>query len=146
VMTLQSVSAATFFLTEVPTGYFSDRFKRKWAMICAALIRIVSVLSLMRAQNFHDLVVFEILFALSLCFDSGTDTAILYDTSEELKSTSGEPELGSSGLLSNRVFYLQIGVSFSRFGRNAGYLFIEVHDLWQPGSCFDSAFHCSFGG
>jgi MFS family permease len=113
VMTLQSVSAATFFLTEVPTGYFSDRFKRKWAMICAALIRIVSVLSLMRAQNFHDLVVFEILFALSLCFDSGTDTAILYDTSEELKSTSGEPELGSSGLLSNRVFYLQIGEAVS---------------------------------
>ncbi len=113
VMTLQSVSAATFFLTEVPTGYFSDRFKRKWAMVCAAVIRILSVLCLIQAQNFRDLVVFEVLFALSLCFDSGTDTAILYDTSEELRHTSGEPELGSSGLLSNRVFYLQIGEAVS---------------------------------
>ena len=113
VMTLQSISATTFLLSEVPTGYFSDRFKRKWAMVCAALIRILSVFSLMRAQNFSDLVIFEVLFALSLCFDSGTDTAILYDTSEELKHASGEPEIGSSGLLSNRVFYLQIGEAIS---------------------------------
>ncbi len=113
VMTLQSVNAATFFLTEVPTGYFSDRFKRKWAMVCAALIRILSVLSLIRAENFRDLVIFEILFALSLCFDSGTDTAILYDTSEELKQVSGDAEVGSNGLLSNRMFYLQIGEAVS---------------------------------
>jgi MFS family permease len=113
VMTLQSVSAATFFLTEVPTGYFSDRFKRKWAMICAAIIRIFSVMSLIQAHTFRDFVIFEVLFALSLCFDSGTDTAILYDTSEELKQVMGDEAVGSSGLLSNRVFYLQIGEAVS---------------------------------
>ncbi len=113
VMTLQSISAVTFFISEVPTGYFSDRFKRKWAMICAAVIRIFSVISLMLAKDYQDLWMFEVLFALSLCFDSGTDTAILYDTSEELKQLNGELEKGSNKLLSNRVVYLQIGEAVS---------------------------------
>ncbi len=114
VLTLQSVAAFTIFFFEVPTGVFADNFKRKWAMVCSAVLRIAAISCLVKAETFQGLLLFEILFSLSLCFDSGTDTAILYDSYAELKSIrSDTSEESTSKILASKIFCLQIGEAIS---------------------------------
>lgn len=114
VLSLQSVAAFTIVLFEVPTGYFADNFKRKWAMVCSAILRIIAIFCLLRAETFLELLSFEVLFSLSLCFDSGADTAILYDTYSELKRTKSEfSQESTSKILSSKIFCLQIGEALS---------------------------------
>ncbi|MFK7890004.1 MAG: MFS transporter, partial [Granulosicoccus sp.] len=68
------------FLLEVPSGYCSDRFGRKPTLIAAAVATALACIAFIAAPSFQILVVAQVLLAASMAFQSGSDSALLYDS------------------------------------------------------------------
>jgi MFS family permease len=84
VMLLQSVFAILVVLLEVPTGYFADIYGRKKTLILASVTLALAITSYSLGHNFYQFLLAEIFFALSMSFTSGTVSAIVYDTLQEI--------------------------------------------------------------
>ncbi len=67
-------------LSEVPSGYFSDRLGRRITMLVSAACFVASNVAFIAATDFTGLVFGQVLLALGMAFLSGTDTAFLYDS------------------------------------------------------------------
>lgn len=75
-------------LLEVPSGVFADFFGRKTSLVVAHLFQVVGFVILFYSQNFvHALIANLIIGGLS-AFNSGADTALVYDTLKESKKES----------------------------------------------------------
>lgn len=77
---LGSVSYFTVFLLEVPSGYFSDRFGRRPVLVFASLVAIIACVLFLLAESFSLLLVAQVLLASRIAFQSGSDSALLYDS------------------------------------------------------------------
>lgn len=77
---LNTISAISVVLFEVPTGVIADKIGRKYSIIAGAFFMGVSMLILAYAHSFFILAISEIVFALGMALRSGADTALLYDT------------------------------------------------------------------
>lgn len=75
VLLLGSVYYLGVVFFEVPSGYFSDRFGRRRTLGFAALSLVFSYAVFLMASSFWQLVVAQLLLALGLALNSGTDTA-----------------------------------------------------------------------
>ena len=84
VMILQSLFSIAVVFLEVPSGYFADIVGRKKTLIIAggALVCAVSVYSI--GDNFLHFLIAEMLFACGFSLISGTDSAFVYDTLQEI--------------------------------------------------------------
>lgn len=67
------------FLLEVPSGYSSDRFGRRPTLILASLMTLLACATFALADSFELLLVAQILLAAGVAFQSGSDSALLYD-------------------------------------------------------------------
>ncbi|MEM9623955.1 MAG: MFS transporter [Pseudomonadota bacterium] len=80
VFSLQALFGLVVLLTEVPSGYLADLLGRKNTLVVGAVIAALGHSSLLIADGFWTLAVFEILLGLSHSLISGADLALLYDT------------------------------------------------------------------
>jgi len=77
---LGSASYFSVFLLEVPSGYCSDRFGRRPTLILATLMTIIACALFTVANSFAMLLVAQVLLASRIAFQSGSDSALLYDS------------------------------------------------------------------
>jgi MFS family permease len=67
-------------LLEVPSGYLSDRFGRRPTLILAMLASATGCLLFVCTSSFASFAVAQLCFAAGMAFNSGTDSALLYDS------------------------------------------------------------------
>jgi MFS family permease len=76
---IQGVFRLAVLVLEVPTGYLADRWSRPAQLRAAALLWIMSMALLFRADSFEALLVAEMVAALSVSLSSGTVQAYLHE-------------------------------------------------------------------
>ena len=104
VFQLQAIFAITIVLLEVPSGYISDLLGRRRCLLLAGLLHGLAFTVLFWADSFMGFVVFELLAGVGVCFYSGTDVALLYDSLEALGDGRGKRRL-----LGRRLMWMQGG-------------------------------------
>lgn len=77
---LGSVYYFSVFMLEVPSGYCSDRFGRRPTLILASIMTIIACATFIFAQSFGMLLLAQVLLAAGIAFQSGSDSALLYDS------------------------------------------------------------------
>ena len=75
-----SIEALFSVIFEVPTGAIADLFGRKRTLILATVINILGIAVLSIGGNMAMFVVYAVLVSLARSLNSGTDTALMYDT------------------------------------------------------------------
>lgn len=68
------------FLLEVPSGYCSDRFGRRPTLILASIMTVIACALFAVADSFVVLLAAQVLLAAGIAFQSGSDSALLYDS------------------------------------------------------------------
>ncbi len=86
-MLLQSINAISISLLEVPTGAIADLIGRRFSLMISSIMFIVGLIIYVLTYNFYVFIVAEIMFGLGLCFKSGADSALLYDSLKEIGRT-----------------------------------------------------------
>jgi len=84
-----SVYYLTFFILEIPTGIFADKYGRKISLMFGAVLMVIGVFVCILANNFYHFAISEFIFASAVSFISGADSALIYDT---LVSTGKQDE------------------------------------------------------
>jgi len=79
---LQSVFAITVFILEIPSGYISDLLGRKNTLIASSCLKGIGFSLFPLASNLTMLIVAEVILGVAVSLQSGTDTALIYDTLE----------------------------------------------------------------
>jgi MFS family permease len=114
IMLLQSVSAVSIFLFEVPTGALADRIGRKYSVMLGAFLWAVGLQLYIVGNSFIVFMLSEITFSLGSAFKSGADSALIYDS---LKLLGREKEFSKiEGKARSYALYAQaIGSVLSSF-------------------------------
>jgi len=89
VIQLSAVYYLSVFVLEVPSGYFSDRIGRRTTLLIAASSLVVAHCCFIVAANFWWFAAGQFLLAMGIAMQSGTDTALHYDS---LKALGRESE------------------------------------------------------
>ena len=92
VLLLQAVFAGVVLAMEVPSGYIADVLGRKRALVTGAAFIALGHGSLLFAEGFAELAVFETLLGIGTSLVSGADLAILYDSEQALAGNSQHPD------------------------------------------------------
>jgi len=88
VMLLQSMVSILTVALEVPTGYFADIHGRKKTLMIASFSGALAMFTYSLGHNIWHFIPAEIFFAFAMSFMSGTTSAFLYDTLQDLKRES----------------------------------------------------------
>jgi MFS family permease len=78
VMMTQSAFAIVVALSELPTGYFADRFGRKRSLIVGSLIYTISFFYLVVARTYEGILIYEVAIGVGMGFINGADVALIY--------------------------------------------------------------------
>ncbi len=108
VMILQSIFAICAVILEIPTGYFADVYGRKKTLIIAAATGLIAIAIYSLGHNFFQFLIAEIFFALTVSFTSGTASAFVYDTLQDLGQ-----EKNYKKIWGNALFYGMIALALS---------------------------------
>jgi MFS family permease len=92
VLVLEALYYATVVLLELPSGWFSDRVGRKATLLVSSVMTVGSYAMYCVADDFALLAVAQIGTAAGTAFNSGTDSAFLFDT---LASEDRAHEMGA---------------------------------------------------
>ncbi len=68
------------FLLEVPSGYCSDRFGRRLTLILASVMTVIAGALFIMADSFAVFFAAQVMLAAGIAFQSGSDSALLYDS------------------------------------------------------------------
>ncbi len=104
VFSLQALFGLVVLLTEVPSGYLADVLGRKNTLVVGVVIAALGHSSLLVAEGFWTLAVFEVLLGLSHSLISGADLALLYDTELALGQSEEQQRQVVGKLYSARTF------------------------------------------
>ena len=85
VMILETIFTIVIFFSEIPSGAFADRVGRKWSLVLSALAASISWLIFGIGTTFFVFLIAQILIAFAWAFNSGADSALLYDSLKEMK-------------------------------------------------------------
>ncbi|SCY00614.1 MFS transporter [Alkaliphilus peptidifermentans] len=88
IMLLQSIAAFAVVLFEVPTGAIADRYSRKLSVIIGLALWVVSLTMYIVGSSFLTFAIAEVIFSIGICFKSGADNAIIYDSLKLLRKES----------------------------------------------------------
>ncbi len=80
IMLLQSISAVSVFVFEVPTGSIADKISRKFSLVISSVLCAFGLLLYILFSSFWVFAVAEILFGMGMTFSSGADSALLYES------------------------------------------------------------------
>ncbi len=117
IMLLQTISAISAMVFEVPTGAVADKLTRKLSLVISGFILALAMLIYIITDHFIFFAISEILFGLGLTFSSGADSAILF---ESLRSIDKEKEYQKrEGSAASNIFLGQ-----AVFSILSGYLYM----------------------
>jgi len=85
IMILQSLFSVMAIFLEIPSGYIADKVGRKKSLITATLAFIIGISLMSIGRSFGGFLVAEVFFAIAFAFNSGADSAFIYDTLKDLK-------------------------------------------------------------
>ncbi len=102
VFLLEAIYYVAVVATEVPSGYFSDRFGRRRTLLLSSLFLLLSYTVFAVARGFTVLAVAQVFLAMGFAFASGTDTSLHFDL---LRAAGREEEYGDrESRIGARVF------------------------------------------
>ena len=114
--------AAVYDLTssalEVPSGYFSDRLGRRLTLLMSLSMTMAGALIIGIGDGFAWLALGQVLLGAGTAFQSGTDSALLYDS---LIETGREDEVTAQELKAWRFMFSGLAVSAFLGGVIASY-------------------------
>ncbi len=76
----EAIFAAVIILLEVPSGWLSDIWKRKYVLALSYVFWIAGAFAIYFADGLFMAIVCQALYGVSISLKSGTDSALLYDT------------------------------------------------------------------
>jgi len=82
---LQGVYSIAIVVLEIPSGYFADVLGRKHTMIIGAILGFLGFFTYSMTYGFWGFLIAEIILGIGQSFISGSDSAMLYDTLQEVK-------------------------------------------------------------
>jgi len=85
---LQVIFSVAIVVLEVPSGFFADRFGRKYSLMIGMVFGTLGYLAYAVASGFWEFALAELLLAVSISFISGADSAFLYDTLKQYNATA----------------------------------------------------------
>lgn len=80
IMLLQSIMAVSIVIMEIPSGYLSDLFGRKWSIVLGVVFGFLGMFIMGFASSFWGFALTEICLGIGASFVSGADSALLYDS------------------------------------------------------------------
>jgi MFS family permease len=80
----QTVFAISVLIFEIPGGIFSDIYGRKLSLFSGSFFLMIGSLLLLTWRNFIGFCLADFLIAIGFTLCSGSDTALLYETTQEL--------------------------------------------------------------
>ncbi|MFA7319591.1 MAG: MFS transporter [Parcubacteria group bacterium] len=80
IIMLQSLFAWAVIAMEIPTGYFSDTFSRKSAIVIGGIFATAGVVVYTQSHTFWNFLLAEIILGFGVSFISGADSSMLYET------------------------------------------------------------------
>lgn len=86
---LQTAYNLGVLVLDVPTGYFADRFGRKWALAAANASLVIGTVLIAFGNSLTVFIIAELFYALGIALDSGIHSAFLF---EWLRSRGKENE------------------------------------------------------
>ncbi|MEQ8992483.1 MAG: MFS transporter, partial [Pseudomonadales bacterium] len=81
---LQAIFAVVVLITEVPSGYAADLIGRRPTLLVGAVLAGIGHTTLVFADGFWGLVLFEVALGIASSLISGSDIAMIYDTEDAL--------------------------------------------------------------
>lgn len=125
IMLLQSISAISVVVFEVPTGAIADKISRKFSMSLSGFVISFALVLYIIFNSFYVFIFAEILFGVGLTLYSGADTSLLYESLTKLERKDEFQII--EGHAASNVFYGQaIGSAISGFL----YAYIKSLPLW----------------
>ncbi len=107
VLQLEAIYYAVVVLLEVPSGYFSDVVGRKATLLISSAALIGAYVLFVIDSSFAVFVAAQVLLAMGISFNSGTDTSFHYDSltslNREEEFDSREAIVARNGLLSSAL-------------------------------------------
>jgi MFS family permease len=104
---LQALFSIAVIVLEIPTGYFADRFSRKTSILIGSIVATIGYALYAASHTFSGFLFAETALGIGLCFVSGADSAMLYDTliekGEEKTYKKVEGKNGSISMVSEGV-------------------------------------------
>ncbi|MEZ4885064.1 MAG: MFS transporter [Chitinophagales bacterium] len=88
VMTIQSIFSIAVVLMEVPSGYLGDVLGRKKSLVIGSILIFVGYLFYSLTSSFVGFLLAAITLGIGTSFISGSDSALLYDTLQQLNRTT----------------------------------------------------------
>ncbi|MBX2885994.1 MAG: MFS transporter [Granulosicoccus sp.] len=76
------------FILEVPSGYLSDKLGRRAILLMSSVFLLLAYGTFLWADNFDTLLVAQLFLAAGIAFQSGSDSALLYDSLAALSRES----------------------------------------------------------
>jgi len=104
IMLLQSISAISVFIFEIPTGTIADKVSRKVSLKLSGVFCMAGLSIYIVFKSFYIFAIAEIIFGIGMTFSSGADSAILYESLERLDRKKEYQKFEG-----NAAFYLFIG-------------------------------------
>lgn len=80
----QAACSVALLALNIPTGWISDRFSRKWSNVLGDLLAGIALLLYATATSFGEVVMYEILFGIGAAFSNGVDSALLETYTKKL--------------------------------------------------------------
>ena len=125
VLQLEAIYYAVVVLLEVPSGYFSDVVGRRVTLIISSAALIGAYVLFVIDSSFAVFVGAQVLLAMGISFNSGTDTSFHYDSlaslNREQEFASREAVVARNGLLSSALAAL-VGGCAGAFGLHYAYV------------------------
>lgn len=83
----QAIFTVALLMVNIPTGWFADKFSRKFSNAFGDLGSGLALICYSQANSFTDVVIAEIAFGVSLAFSQGADSALLRTYTQLLDGT-----------------------------------------------------------
>ena len=97
ILTLQSIAAITIVFMEVPTGAVGDLVGRKYSVMLGSFCMMISTFIYAFGHEYWLFILAEVVFSIGMCFKSGSDTALLYDSMKKLDMESKFKDVQGKG-------------------------------------------------
>lgn len=144
VLVLEAIYYAAVVLTEVPSGYISDRWGRKPTLMLSSVFFLLAYVLFFSIREFWAWSVAQVLLAMAISFSSGTDTSLLHDTMAALrrKDEYGDREailasrgawvMGAGALFGGALMLVEPGLPYMASALSAVVMIGAVSKMREP--------------
>jgi len=118
VLLLEGIYYLGVVVLEVPSGYFSDRVGRRPTLLISTCGTMLAAVLFAGSSSFWPFALAQILLAVGMAFNSGTDTSLLYDS---LAALDRGEEIGRQEARAYTAHYIALAAAALVGGLAAGF-------------------------